>query len=196
MEELSLSFESFTLPVFPAEEPLPPAAESLPLEEAAPPPMETVPPLAETAPPELPLGEVAEAVEASGWEDPVPGAAAAGTAAAAGIPEGAGSGPPAASSAAFGQPDYLALVMRRLEEKKIYPLAVRKRGIEGDVTLDFTIGRNGEVDGVALAASDHRFLAQAAVETVRSASPFPALSGMNRQEYPVRVTIRYRLEEE
>ncbi|MDR0600775.1 MAG: energy transducer TonB, partial [Treponema sp.] len=108
----------------------------------------------------------------------------------AAVPGDAGS---AAGNAAAG---YLALIMRRLEEKKVYPFSVRKRGIEGDVTVDFTIGPNGTVAGVTLVDSDHRFLSQAAAETIRSASPFPALPArVNTIPYPVRVTIRYRLEE-
>jgi TonB family protein len=188
VEELSLTFESFTAPVFPVEEVVPPAAES------------PAPPLEETALPELPAEAVPEAVETSGWETPVPSAVITETAVSAGAPASAvpvPAGSPAPARAAFGQADYLALIMRRLEEKKIYPLSVRKRGIEGDVTVDFIIGPNGEAAGITLADSDHRFLGQAAIETIRAASPFPLMAGMNYQEmnYPVRVTIRYRLEE-
>jgi protein TonB len=91
--------------------------------------------------------------------------------------------------------EYLALIMRRLEKNKIYPRSVRKRGIEGDVTVHFTIRRDGTVSDIRLAEpSGHRFLGQAAVETIRSASPFPVMEGLEG-EYRAQVNIRYRLEE-
>ncbi|MDR1618087.1 MAG: TonB family protein [Treponema sp.] len=186
-KEMSLTFESFSFPqavtsaaaVVPeVPKPLPAAAPELP---------KTLPPeLSETAlPVEAPAeagGEIAALAESAAF----PGTTA--------VPAAEGGG-------AFAETDYMALIMRRLEEKKVYPLSVRKRGIEGDVTVDFTIGRNGAVTGIVLADSAHRFLGQAAIETVRSASPFPAIPNalkvINNQEkeYPVRVTIRYRLEE-
>jgi TonB family protein len=90
--------------------------------------------------------------------------------------------------------EYLALVMDRLEKNKIYPLSVRKRGIEGDITVDFTIRRDGTVSDVKADPSGHRFLVQAALETIRSAAPFPVVEG--RGEYSPRVRIRYRLEDQ
>jgi TonB family protein len=198
MRELSLSFESFSVP-----------------ETAAPtPPPAVVPPDGPEIPPALPETVTAEtaAVEAAAAVPAaeVPAEAAPESAARAAFPESAGAGAipahrgngaaaggsgTAAGGTAAGV-DYMALIMRRLEEKKVYPLSVRKRGIEGDVTVEFTIGRNGAVTGITLADSAHRFLGQAAVETVRSASPFPAPALNNKgKDYPVRVTIRYRLEE-
>ncbi|MDR1176424.1 MAG: energy transducer TonB, partial [Treponema sp.] len=47
--------------------------------------------------------------------------------------------------------EYLALVMGRLEQYKIYPLSVRKRGIEGDITVVFVIQRDGSVSDMKLA---------------------------------------------
>jgi protein TonB len=91
--------------------------------------------------------------------------------------------------------EYLALIMGRLEKNKIYPLSVRKRGIEGDIMAAFTIRQDGTVSDMRLAdPSGHRFLAQAAFETIRSASPFPVMEG-HEGEYIVQVSIRYRLED-
>jgi protein TonB len=92
--------------------------------------------------------------------------------------------------------EYLALIMRRLEKNKIYPLSVRKRGIEGDITVSFTIKQDGTVSKISLAdPSGHRFLAQAAFETIRSASPFPIMEG-REGDYTAQVNIRYRLEDQ
>ncbi|MDR2245534.1 MAG: energy transducer TonB [Treponema sp.] len=111
-------------------------------------------------------------------------------------------GAPADSPEGFAPPrsmtdaEYLALIMDRLEKNKVYPLSVRKRGIEGDITAAFTIRRDGTISDLRLAdPSGHRFLAQAAFETIRSASPFPVMEGRDGN-YTVQVSIRYRLEDE
>jgi protein TonB len=94
----------------------------------------------------------------------------------------------------MSESDYIALIMRRLEEKKVYPLAMRKRGIAGNMPVRFTIGADGAL--VRVTAEDsraHPFLAQAALETVRSASPFPVMEGRNG-DFSLQVTIRYELE--
>jgi TonB family protein len=92
--------------------------------------------------------------------------------------------------------EYLALIMGRLEKNKIYPLSVRKRGIEGDIRVHFTIRQDGTVSEIGLAdPSGHRFLVQAAFETIRSASPFPIMEG-REGDYTAQVNIRYRLEDQ
>jgi protein TonB len=99
----------------------------------------------------------------------------------------------AAPSRAMSESDYIALIMRRLEEKKVYPLAMRKRGIEGAMPVQFTIHADGTLARVT--ADDraaHPFLAQAALETVKSASPFPVREGIE-SDFSLQVTIRYEL---
>jgi TonB family protein len=184
--------------------------DAVPVDAAPEPPPPAVLSDAPELPPELP--ETADAVTTDAVPDAataaeVPAEAVSGNAVRAAFPGGAGAGAFRGNGAAAGrggtaggtaaEADYMALIMRRLEEKKVYPLSVRKRGIEGDVTVDFTIGRNGAVTGITLADSAHRFLGQAAAETIRSADPFPAAPALNNEgkDYPVRVTIRYRLEE-
>ena len=148
----------------------------------------TVPPLEEAAAP----AEERQEVEAAG---PVEEAyvEAGGVPVADGVPAAeAGEGP--ARKAAMTDAEYLALVMALLEKNKIYPMSARKRGIEGDIRAEFTIRRDGSVSGMRLAdASGHRFLAQAAFETIRSAAPFPVMEGRGG-DYKVEVTIRYQLE--
>jgi TonB family protein len=199
-KEMFLALESFSVPETPPAVPAP-LPEALPaaLPETTEAALPALPPeLPETAA-AVPAAEIPAAVPESAARDAFPeGTVVPGTA----VPEtavpGAGTVPAVRGNGGGGTAaDYMALVMRRLEEKKVYPLSVRKRGIEGDVTVDFTIGRNGAVTGITLADAAHRFLGQAAVETVRSASPFPAAPAADNQgkDYPVRVTIRYRLEE-
>ncbi|MDR3303791.1 MAG: TonB family protein [Treponema sp.] len=87
--------------------------------------------------------------------------------------------------------DYLALVMRHLEQRKVYPLAARKRGMEGDITITFVITADGKADKIS-ATGEHRYLVQAAEQSVRQASPFPVPSGAT---FDARLVIRYRLDE-
>jgi protein TonB len=96
----------------------------------------------------------------------------------------------------MSESDYIALIMRRLEEKKVYPLAMRKRGIEGDMTVQFTIRPDGSLAQVQPAGSkSHPFLVQAALETVKSASPFPipVMEEING-DFSLQVVIKYQLE--
>jgi protein TonB len=141
----------------------------------------------ETAPAELfPPPAIAEETPAEGAVGDSRGAGIAGGAGAAGRGSGRRTG--------MSDADYTALIMRRLEEKKIYPLAMRKRGITGDVEALFTIRPDGSLGSLRAGdAPAHPFLAQAALETVRSAAPFPVMEG-RAEEYFLRVTIRFRLE--
>jgi len=93
-----------------------------------------------------------------------------------------------------GDSEYIALIMRRLEEKKIYPLAMRKRGIEGDMTVQFTIRSDGSLGAVKpVTTGEHQFLVQAALETVKAAEPFPVMQGTNK-DFSLYVTIKYKLQ--
>jgi protein TonB len=96
--------------------------------------------------------------------------------------------------AVMSEADYRALVMRRLEERKIYPLSMRKRGIAGEAAVYFTIRPDGSLGSLRAGEGPaHPFLAQAALETVRSAAPFPVMEGRG-EDYSLRVTIRFQLE--
>ena len=147
-------------------------------------------PVAEELP--LPLEEAGLASQAAP-EAALPGAAS--PSAHAGDAAPFGSGPSVAKNSSMTAAEYLALIMGRLEKNKIYPLAVRKRGIEGDIMAAFTIRQDGTVSDMRLVdPSGHRFLAQAAFETIRSASPFPVMEG-HEGDYAVQVSIRYHLED-
>ncbi len=93
------------------------------------------------------------------------------------------------------EPDYRGAIVRRLEERKIYPAAARTRGIEGAVTVSFTVRPDGRVRRIRVETDDvHRYLQQAAAESVRKAAPFP-LPGVPEADIEIIVTIAYRLEE-
>jgi TonB family protein len=134
----------------------------------------------------LPQAASLSAPEASGGIEAGTGLTSGGSAVSSG---------PVGYARTMSDAEYLALIMSRLEQHKIYPLTLRRRGIEGNVTVAFTIGRNGTVSDIQLAdPSGHRFLAQAAFETIRSSGPFPVMEGRDR-DYKVQITIRYQLED-
>ncbi|MDR2245461.1 MAG: TonB family protein [Treponema sp.] len=166
---------------------------AVPLPEEEVPSFEAVPD--EAVPKEIPLppeesGITSPAEETAAASFPAPAEAAAVKAGNTGAPAGFAPQRPMTDA------EYLALIMGRLEKNKIYPLSVRKRGIEGDITAAFTIRPDGTVSDLRLAdPSGHRFLAQAAFETIRSAGPFPVREG-REGDYTARVTIRYRLEDQ
>ncbi|MDR1586565.1 MAG: energy transducer TonB [Treponema sp.] len=98
-----------------------------------------------------------------------------------------GEGP---GDAVSGRKDYLALVLSLLEANKIYPHSARKRGLEGEVALNFVIERDGRA-GKVNASGAHAFLVDAAKASVRRASPFPPPED---DFFEASVTISYRLE--
>jgi TonB family protein len=169
-----------------------PAAAPLPREEAPPPE-----PFPEPAAESVPVFEEAALDSAFPAEPewPVPAAAAPSGSTGSVVPARAGRGNAGTGRRPMTEAEYLALIMARLERNKVYPLSVRKRGIEGDIAAAFSIGRDGSVSDMKLTdPSGHRFLAQAAFETIRSASPFPVMEG-REGAYTVQVSIRYRLED-
>ncbi len=70
--------------------------------------------------------------------------------------------------------NYFGLVRARIEERKRYPLVARKRGVEGQVLVQFTINPDGSLKGLKiLKKSPHGILNRAALSAVEDAAPFP-----------------------
>ncbi|MBI2339509.1 MAG: energy transducer TonB [Deltaproteobacteria bacterium] len=75
-------------------------------------------------------------------------------------------------------PDVLDLIRQRIIRAKSYPLAARRRGIEGTVKLRFRIGPDGSLQNVAVVASSgSEILDEEAVATVKRATPYPYYEG-------------------
>jgi protein TonB len=167
---------------FPGSLLVPKTAEPEPLPPPPPPPPEAVP---ETLPKPDPEPGLAEAEELA-----PPAAVPENAESAAGFDKPAGQG----AGRQITEAEYIALIMRRLEERKVYPLAMRKRGIQGDMPVSFTIHADGSLGELRPGENpSHPFLVQAALETVKSASPFPVMEGMEG-DFSLRLTIRYQLE--
>ncbi len=72
-------------------------------------------------------------------------------------------------------------VRAKLEEKKWYPASARRRGIQGNVELGFSLNKEGYTRyTTVLTGSGYAMLDQAALETVKRAEPFPANGGEYR----------------
>ena len=83
----------------------------------------------------------------------------------------------------------LGAIRRRIEQAKIYPDAARRAGMEGTVEVRFRIGREGNAEALEiLRSSGHRELDEIAMQTIRRAGPYPAVSGR------IRIPLSYRLD--
>ncbi|MBI4411931.1 MAG: energy transducer TonB [Deltaproteobacteria bacterium] len=75
-------------------------------------------------------------------------------------------------------PDILALIRQKIMQAKSYPLAARRRGIEGTVKIRFRIAKDGNLEQVAVVlSSGSDLLDQEAVATVKRALPYPYYEG-------------------
>ncbi len=79
-------------------------------------------------------------------------------------------------------------IRKRIEAKKTYPLAARRRGWEGEVLVELELGGAGELEGLRLLRhSGFPLLDRATLTAVRAAVPFPPVPGR------VKIPISYRL---
>jgi protein TonB len=68
---------------------------------------------------------------------------------------------------------YFASIKRKIELVWQYPYEAAVAGIEGELTVDFVIGRSGKVESVSLVrGSGHKVLDDEAIRSIRMAAPF------------------------
>ncbi len=68
---------------------------------------------------------------------------------------------------------YFASIKRKIELVWQYPFEAVQRGIQGDVVVDFSIGRDGKLRKVTLVkSSGFKLLDREAIESIRKGSPF------------------------
>lgn len=85
--------------------------------------------------------------------------------------------------------DPLAEIRRMIESHKSYPRLARRKGWEGEVVVELSFDGSGALRDVQVVRrSGYRVLDQATLTAVRSAGPFPPLSGR------VQVPVSYRIE--
>jgi protein TonB len=111
------------------------------------------------------------------------------------MPPAPETGPPGDPAARVREPQLdLDRFLRRIRERKIYPLAARRRGYEGRVVIRLRLDREGNAADIAvLESSGHRVLDRAALSLVEEALPFRHGAG---REVVLDVPVQYSLVEE
>lgn len=101
---------------------------------------------------------------------------------------------PSAPASTVSPQQWQQQVLTRIEARKNYPRASQAAGEEGVVVVSFTVSASGQIGSVGVArSSGFPALDQAAVQTARSAAPFPAPpAGVAGQTVtvPLRFTLR------
>jgi len=93
---------------------------------------------------------------------------------------------------------YKEQIVRRIMETKKYPPLARKKRIEGRVSLDFTIGAEGDVDRIKIFQSSHqKILDEEAIDTIRRSSPLPPIPEvLGLTTVKVRIPLSFNLTDE
>jgi protein TonB len=91
--------------------------------------------------------------------------------------------------------DYMAPLQAHLARQREYPRRARQRGIEGTVTVRFTLHPDGRITHAqVIARARSAILNEAARELLERASPAPAFpDDMAQQPITLPVPIRYGL---
>lgn len=85
---------------------------------------------------------------------------------------------------------------QQIQRHQQYPKRARDRGIEGVVYVQFSIDAQGRVQEVEILppAGAHPLLAQAAMETIRKASPLPPVPDQLKAQKRIVITLGMRFE--
>ncbi len=92
---------------------------------------------------------------------------------------------------------YISQVLDRIERARLYPETARRMGQQGDVEVEFAIGRDGAISQPAnlVAPSPFGSLNRAACNSVKRSAPFPSLPPcISTNALPLVVTIRFQLQ--
>jgi len=94
--------------------------------------------------------------------------------------------------------EYVRKLRARLERVRVYPTEARDRGWSGTTSVRFVIARDGSVEKLELVAgSGRRVLDEAALDTVRRASPFPSFPPeLGSTALDLTLPIAFRLDDE
>jgi TonB family protein len=80
-------------------------------------------------------------------------------------------------------------VRTKIAQTKYYPRMARKRGFEGEPVVAFTLGNSGDLLEITINnPSKHKLLDEAALEAVKSASPYPPIPELLKLK-----TLRFKL---
>ncbi len=94
------------------------------------------------------------------------------------------------SSAGYLKGNY-EYIKKRVRQYLVYNPQAKRMGIQGMVTVSFTIQQDGRVRDVAVSkSSGYSLLDESAIEAVRSAAPFAAPPEPARVIMPVQFSLR------
>lgn len=88
--------------------------------------------------------------------------------------------------------EYLRRLMAHIEAHKEYPRAARRRRIEGDVKVAFSLLEGGRITGLNTNGG-HRLLGEAARQAVEEAVPMPAPPESMSLPWQIAFTMRFSL---
>ncbi len=90
---------------------------------------------------------------------------------------------------------YFTLMRKAIEAVWFYPSDAARRGLQGEVALEFTIFKDGTVKGVRiLQSSGYEILDRAIVEAIKTAAPFsPLPNDMRKNKLVITGSFRYVL---
>ncbi len=90
---------------------------------------------------------------------------------------------------------YFTSVRKAFELVWVYPAEAVRRGLQGEVKLEFTIQKDGTVSRMrVIESSGHKILDEGVVEAIKLASPFaPLPSGMKKDRLTIVGSFRYVL---
>ena len=91
--------------------------------------------------------------------------------------------------------NYKGRLIAHLARKKYYPPAARQKNIRGKVLVRFSVVSSGRVTAVRIIkSSGHKILDQAALQTIKRASPLPRLPKGTKKRITITMPISYRLQ--
>ena len=64
--------------------------------------------------------------------------------------------------------EHLAEIVALLQENLYYPRRARKRGVQGEVVIRFTLSKNAEVSGIKVLSSKSEILSRGAIKTIEN----------------------------
>lgn len=88
--------------------------------------------------------------------------------------------------------EYLRHLMAHIESHKHYPQAARRRGIQGDVAVSFSLHADGHISGHSSQGS-HRLLLAAADDAIQTAQPMPSPPDSLPLPWDISFTMRFTL---
>jgi len=93
------------------------------------------------------------------------------------------------------QEQYLKAVISELEKHKRYPPIARRLGIEGTVTVEFSINKDGKLKYVRIASSSGSSILDSAAKKLVKSCHFPPLPpDFDHDSFKVKIPIHYKLQ--